>query len=201
MISQKEIAKLLKKTKAGLVSKDDICQVLQMDNKAADDVLSCLEKQGLLEKSEVNGLWQQTIRGNLLSIKKYNKYYRVETLRAHLAGFLERVQLVNASGEYPDYIVCVKMISEYPIENRSNGIKIAYSLRRKEMSSEAYRKATDKLLRKSGRYLGNMVAELFYSHQAIREFLKFRSHALKLTKYEQNEMEQISGCTIFSAHT
>lgn len=198
MINQKQIRTLLKKSESRFISKTTLSRILKVDGKKAIEILAYLENQGFIEEAEVDGHWQQSLRGKLLFAKRFNKEYKIETLRKHLQDLIERVETINSSKEFPDYVACIKIISEYPIEHKSKGIHVAYSLDRKEITDNEYDSAADKLRKEYGRGFGNMVEYIFYPHEAIRAFLKSGSHILKLRKYEKDEMRQITGYTLFS---
>lgn len=197
MINQKKIRALLRKTENKFISKRIASRILKSDGNVVIEILTYLEDKGFIEKSKVDGLWQQSIRGKLLSHKRFDKEYKVDTLRAHLNDLIERVNIVNSSEKFPDCIACIKIISEYPIEYRSNGIKIAYSLKRKEITDDEYESAARELRNEYTGTLGNIVEYIFYPHKAIQNFLKARSHVLKLRKYEDGEIKQIIGYKIF----
>jgi hypothetical protein len=193
MINQKHIRTLLKKTENRFISKTTISRILKIGGKKTIEILTYFENQGFIEDAEINGYWQQSLRGKLLLSKRFTKEYKIETLRKHLRDLIVRAEIINSSKEFPDRVACIKITSEYPIEHRSNGIHVAYSLSRKEITKEEYDSAADKLREKYGRGFGNMVEYLFYPHEAIRVFLKARSYVLKLVKYEKNEIQQIVG--------
>jgi hypothetical protein len=197
MINQKQIRALLKKTDDKFISKTTLSRLLKIDGKKALEMLTYLSDQGFIEAAAIDGYWQQSLRGKLLRNKRFSKEYRIETLRAHLRNLLERTEMINSSPEFPDCVACIKITSEYPIERRSSGIHIAYSLSQKDITEEQYEIAADKLREKSGRVFGNMVEYLFYSHSAIKDLLKSRSHVLKLKKYEKKEIQEIKGYKLF----
>src|SRR5690349_2800846 len=102
IINQKQIRLLLKKTTGGFISKGILCRILDIDNKKAIEILAYLEDQGFIEKATVNGYWQQSLRGKLLTCKSIGKEYRIETLKQHLRNLIERVETINLSEKYPD---------------------------------------------------------------------------------------------------
>jgi hypothetical protein len=197
MINQKQIRFLLKKTENKFISKTTLSRILKVDSKKALELLTYLGAQGFIEEAEIDGYWQQSLRGKLLRNQRFNKDYKVETLKKHLRDLIQRAETINASTEFPDRVACIKITSEYPIEHRSGGIHLAYSLRQKEITDEEYESAADKLREQYSRGFGNMVEDLFYPYEAIRTFLKSRSHVLKLTKYEKDEIKQIVGYRLF----
>lgn len=197
MINQKQIRALLKKRENKFISKTTLSHFLKIDGKKAIEMLTYLDDQGFIEKAEIDGYWQRSLRGKLLCNKRFSKEYRVETLKEHLRNLIERVETINSSQEFPDRVACVKITSGYPIEQRSNGIHVAYSLSRKDITEAEYDLAADKLREKSKRVLGNIVEYIFYPHEAIKNFLKARSHVLKLRKYEKDDIQQIVGYKLF----
>ncbi|WP_300599963.1 hypothetical protein [Niabella sp.] len=190
---------LFKKMEGKFITVSNAGRVLQLSMKAATDLLTTLEEQGHIEKSTIDEYWIVSIRGKLLAYQKFDREFRVETLQQHLKELLKRATIVNTSKKFPDYITCIKIISEYPIENSSTGLHIAYSLNRKNITKKAYRAAAERLRKENTSTLGNLIDYLFYPHEAIRFFLKSRSHTLKLRKYETNEIEQVKGYIIFKA--
>lgn len=197
MINQKQIRTLLKKTGNRFISKTTLSRILKVDGKKAIEILTYLDNQGFIEEADIDGYWQQSLRGKLLFNKRFSKEYKIGTLRKYLRDLIERAETINSSKEFPDRVACIKIISEYPIEHRSNGIHAAYSLSRKEITEEEYNSAADKLREKHDRNFGNIVEYVFYPHEAIRAFLKSRSHVLKLRKYEKDGIRQIAGYKLF----
>lgn len=197
MINEKQARTLLKKTENKFISKTTLSQILQVDGKKAAEILVYLENRGFIEVAKIDGYWQQSLRGKMLLNKKIKKEYKVETLKKHLCDLIERVETINSSKQYPDRITCIKVTSEYPIFNRSHGIHIAYSLSRKEITKEEYDLAADELRKEHGRGFGNIIEYYSYPQEAIRSFLKSRSHVLKLRMYTKDEMEEITGHKLF----
>lgn len=136
-------------------------------------------------------------RGKVLAHKKFQREFKVATLRQQLKDLLERAAFVNTSSQYPHYITYIKVTSEYPIKQRSTGIHIAYSLSRKKMTEKQYDAAADKLRKQHKGAFGNIVAYYSYPHEAIRAYLKARSHVLKLREYQDADIKQLNGIIIF----
>ncbi|CAL1520328.1 hypothetical protein [Chitinophaga sp. MM2321] len=196
MISQKEIRVLLRKAENKFISKNMASQILKLDGKKTIETLTYLETQGFIEKVGNIQLWQQSFKGKLLSNKRFTQEFKVDTLRKHLKELIERIEIINSSKQYPDYVAYIKITSEYPIENRSDGIHVAYSLNRKKITNKEYRSASNKLRQQYSGTLGNIVEYHSYPHEAIRAFLKSGSHVLKLRKYEKDEIVQIEGYSL-----
>lgn len=197
IITQKKIRTLLKKTENRFISRTSLSRILDVDAKKIIEVLTYLENQGFIERAEIEGHWQRSLRGKLLCNKRFSKEYTIETLRKQLRDLIERAEAINSSKVFPDCVTCIKITSEYPIEHRSNGIHISYSLERKEITEEEYDIAEEKLREQYDRGFDNIVEYLFYPHEAIRAFLKSRSHVLKLRKYGKEEIRQIEGHKLF----
>ncbi len=197
MINEKKIRTLLKKTENKFILKSTISRILKLDSNEATEVLNYLSTQGFIEQAEIDGLWQQSIRGKLLSVKRFDKEFRVDTAKKHINDLIERAKIINSSKKFPDHVACIKITSEYPIEHRSTGVHVAYSLTRKKITEAEYEAAADKLREQSNKVFGNLVEHLFYPEEAIRAFLKSGSHVLKLRQYEKDEIRQISGHNVF----
>ena len=193
MIDQKQIHRLLKKTENKFIDVNVITDTLHINDEQANHILQYLQTQGYIEKSNVDGCWQHAVRGQLLSKKQFKKEFKVETLQNQLNNFLERVNIVNTSKVYPYYVDCAKIVSEYPIQNNNQGIKIVIVLARKKMSDKAYRKAAEKLRRQYNRPFDNYSQFLAYPHTAIISFLKSGSHAIKIFMGEMEYMNEILG--------
>ncbi|MRG45407.1 hypothetical protein GFS24_09790 [Chitinophaga sp. SYP-B3965] len=197
MINEKQVRTLLKKAGNKFISKTTLSRILEVNSKEAAEILVYLENRGFIEAAKIDGYWQQSLRGKLLLNKKFKKEYKMETLKKHLSDLIERAETVNSSKKFPERITCMKVISEYPIINRSNGIHIIYSLSRKEITEKEYDLAAGKLRKEHGRGFGNIVEYYSYPKEAIRSFLKSRSHVLKLRTDTKDEIEQIAGYKLF----
>lgn len=197
MINQKQIRALLKKMETKFITAPTVSRMLKLNTRKATEMLISLEAEGYIEQTSIDGYWIISLRGKLLVHKKFEREFKVDTLRQQLKDLLERALFINTSVEYPDRIICIKVTSEYPIEQPGKGIRIAYALSRKKITREAYRRAADKLRAKHSGTLGNYTQYLFYPHKAIYIFLKSGSHALKLTEYQDSEIKQLEGTIIF----
>ena len=117
----------------------------------------------------------------------------METAKRHVKLLIERAETVNSSEDYPDCVSSLKITSEYPIQQRSTGVHVAYLLTRKKISQTEYSKAAQKLRERSTRSFDNIVQKVFYPETAIHFFLKSRSHVLKLRKYSEEDFQEIEG--------
>lgn len=175
----------------------DIISILKFKDEQALEVLHFLETQGYIEKSGIEGYWQHCVSGDILANKSVPRIYKVETLQKHLTTFLKRVKTINRSKKYPDRVNCIKITSEYPINNKSLGIEIAFSLVRKNLSNKEDRLIVENLIKEYRGRLNTIIESISYSQTAVESVLKSGSHALKLTKYEQVDIENIEGYKIF----
>lgn len=196
MIDQLKTRELLKKTENKFISDQKALRIFNVDKTAALEILSQLGDMGYIEKTGIEGLWQCSLRGKVLVNKKFSKEFRVDTLKKQLANLLKRLKIVNASKEYPYCVSDAIITSEYPIELRSNGINIAYSLQSKGFTEKEYWKAAQELRKRHKGNFGNIVEYHAYPHEAIRLFLKSRSPILKLRNYSNNEIQEITGYKI-----
>jgi len=192
MISQSKIQELLKKTRNEFFSADKAAQILIADKSKAIEILTYLEHAGYLEKI-FEASWQHSLRGKILANKKLIKIFTTDTLKRQLNSFIKRVQIVNSSAEYPDYIHHVIVTSEYPITQKSNGIHIAYSMSSKGFTRDKKDIAENKLRQRHSGNFGNMLEKLSYPQEAVRLFLKAKSPILKLKLYTAEEIKAING--------
>lgn len=192
MIPQSKIQELLKKTMNEFFSADKASQILITDKSKAIEILTYLENAGYLEKI-FDESWQHSLRGKILANKKTAKIFTTDTLKRQLNSLIKRVQIVNSSAEYPDYIQCVLVNSEYPITQKSNGIHIAYSMRSKGFTREEKRIAENELRQRHHGNFSNMVEKIFYPEEAVRLFLKAKSPVLKLKLYTIEEIRAMEG--------
>jgi hypothetical protein len=171
----------------------------------ADEInvrLQELENLGYIEKITIEGYWGISVVGKVFASQSFNKLYKVESLHKHLKGFYERLVIVNSSDKFAHLVDKVKITSQYPITDRSHGISILYSLKRKEISRKKYDSICRELAKKSKKRFYNYVAWLFYPEVAIHETLKGRSHILKLRKAEEDsEVENINGHLLYDFAT
>jgi hypothetical protein len=193
MIEKRKLRELLKKTDSRFISVKKASQILNTDKKHTLEILSFLDDAGYIEKTNFDGLWQQTLRGKILAYSKSKKQFRVETLKNQLNNLIKRINIVGQSLEYPSYISEAIIISEYPIEYKSEGIHITYSLKSKGWHEMERNKAEDKLRERHKGNFNNIVEYYFYPNEAIRLFLKSRSPVLKLKEYSSEKMQEISG--------
>jgi hypothetical protein len=196
MIDQIKIRELLKKTENKFISENKASRILNVDKKAAVEILTQLDEAGYIEKTGIDGLWRQSIRGKILAYKRIKKEFRVDTLQRQLSNLIKRLKIVNSSNEYPDRVNCAIVTTEYPIQNKSGGICIAYSLVQKGFSEKEYHKAADKLRERHNGNFSNIVEYYCYPHEAIRIFLKSRSPVLKLKQFNIEEIKSIDGYEI-----
>lgn len=197
MINQKKIRTLLKKTEDKFITKAVVARILKLDNNDVIGALAYLEQQGFIETTDIYGVWQRSLRGKLLSNSTIGKEYKISTLQNHLENLVSRAKKINASKKFPHKVTCLKVTSEYPIQQRCNGIHVAYTLGGKDISDKEYREAANKLRRERNRAFGSILEEAFYPHTVIQTYLKSRSHVLKLRQYSESEMQQIRGHILF----
>jgi hypothetical protein len=196
MIDQKQIHKLSKKVKNKFIKGEDVAGILKLKNEEAMEAINFLEKAGYIEKSGIEGYWQLAMSGQVLSEQVLKKEYKVETLRDHLDNLIKRAKFINKSKKYPYYVECMKIISEFPIEHRSYGIEVVFSLKRKNITDKQYERAANKLRKEHKGIFGNTVAYAYYPQTVVGVFLKSRVHVLKLTWLEEREIDKIAGSAL-----
>lgn len=189
---------LLRKTKNDFISDRKVSQILNVDKKTAIEILTYLENMGYID-SVIDGLWHHSIRGKILANKKLSRTFKRDTLKRQLDDLIKRVKIVNSSPEYPLYVNCAIVTTEYPIKTRSSGINIAYSLKFKDFSEKERDIASDQLRKRHHRGFDNLIEYLFYPNEAIRLFLKSSSPVLKLMEYDNDEIKNITGHKIKSS--
>lgn len=197
MINQKQIRTLLKRTENKFITVSTASRMLKLNAKNTEKTLMSLEVQGYIEHTDIADYWVMSLRGKMLAHKKFDREFKPATLQLQINKLLERAAFVNASPQYPYYVASIKITSQYPIEQHGTGIHIAYSLSRKKITEEQYDAAADKLREQHKGVFGNIVAYYYYPHEAIRIYLKARSHVLKLREYAAVEIKQLEGTIIF----
>lgn len=199
-INPKIIRKLLRKTENKFLSMSIVSRELMLDSREATEILNYMDEQGFIEPAGITGAWRRSIRGELLAIKSFDKEFKAETAKKHVKLLVERARIINSSKDFPDHITVMKITSECPINQCvAGGVHVAYSLSRKNITSAEYKARSSRLRSKSNRVFDNMVEEIFYPEEAVRIFLKSRSHVIKLKKYSEEEIQQIKGYKIFNA--
>jgi len=193
VIHQLKIRKLLRESEDKFISERKISQTFKVNKKAALEILIHLENLGYIEKTAIDHLWQISIRGKILAHKKLSREFRVNTLQDHLNDFIKRLKIVNTSIEYPDYVSCAIITTEYPIVSRATGINIAYALESKGLSKKESKLIESELRKQHRGAFNNIVEFLYYPGEAINLFLKSRSPILKLRQYTKEEIKEISG--------
>jgi len=197
MINQTQIRGLLRKAGNEFVTVPIASQILKRPFKTALEILTDLEKQGIIDATNIEGHWTMSLRGKVLIHKKMAREFKIETQRLQLKAFLNRVAFINSSLKFPDYISCIKITSEYPIKNNSTGIHIAYSLNCKKVTRKAYKEAADKLRAEYSGTFTNTTQYAYYPHEAIHILLKSRSHVLKLRACPNEAITQLNGIIVF----
>lgn len=200
MINLKQIRSLLKKSENKFITVSIASRMLKLGAKKTAETLAGLEVQGYIEQTNIEGYWVMSVRGKVLIYKKLDREFNVTTLRKKLKELIERAAFVNSSPQYPDYITCIKVTSEYPIEQHGTGIRITYSLARKKITEKQYDATANKLRKQYKGEFGNILEYYSYPHEAIRAYLRARSHVLKLREYRDVEIKQLNGTVIFEEH-
>ncbi|MGK9123900.1 hypothetical protein M1D52_07255 [Olivibacter sp. SA151] len=193
MIHQLKIQQLLRRFENKFISDRKVSQALKIDRKMASEILIYLESLGYIEKTVVDNLWQNSMRGKVLANKKIHREFRASTLQDHFNSFLSRAKAVNSSNEFPDYIRCALVTTEYPIKNKGTGVEIVYCLERKELAEKEYERISAELRKQHKGGFNNIVEQLYYPEKAIGLFLKSRSPILKLRQYSKEEIKEIKG--------
>ena len=201
MFDKRKFRFLLRKGERNFISESMVTMVLRLKKEKAKELLKELENQGYIELFGIKNRWRVAMRGKVLAHETFEKVYKVESIRKHLDLLIERVDFINSSRKFPYSIGKIRVLGEYPIKNRSNGIRIVYTLVKKKLSEEEFDKIASKLRAKSKRHFYNYVEYLLYPETATYEALKSRSHILKLRKVEEKEMDVIPGHILFDCTT
>jgi hypothetical protein len=138
------------------------------------------------------------MRGKVFAFRRVKRTYTVKALRVSLQKFLRRVAVINTSPEYPDFISCAKIISEYSFPLNGDGLKIVYCLQAKPIPEEKYNLLCNIIRAKANRPFSNYVDKLFYPEQFVHKYLKSRSPVLKLQKLQYDKIKEIKGHIIIS---
>lgn len=193
MIQPLQIRKLLRKTENEFLSCQRVSELMKVDAETASAVLTQLDALSFIESTFIDGLWQISLRGKVLSYKKIDREFQVGTLQKHLRLLIERINVVNSSQRYLHRVSCAVITSQYPIQQKTKGIEMAYTLAFKGFSKSAYRRARKELLKLRKRPFDNISQSVGYPEEAIRLFLKSRSPVIKLRQYYGDEIKMIIG--------
>ncbi|GEM_PF-1096800 len=195
MINKKRIRTLLRKTADKFISVRSMMPLLKWKQKETAQLLDYLEAQGYIEPSAIGqgGYWQISMRGRVLAHSVLVREFKADTINRHLDALLARAREVNESTRFPDRITCIKVISPYPVAQRSTGINIAYCLSRKDITEEAYQEAAHKLRAAYGGTFGNILDYHTYPAKAIARFLQSGSKVLKLHEYNAQDLMLLQG--------
>jgi hypothetical protein len=197
MINLKKIRTLLKKVENRIISVNTLSYALKLDKKKAQETLILLEQQGYLQQWGEENYWNITIRGQVLVHRKFHKSFKPSTMQQHVDELIKRASTVNAAVRFPDYVVCMKITSEYPITVSGSGVVVAFALNTKNISEDEYERAANILRRDNNVTFGNHVEYIFYPHTAIQKFLKSGSHILKIRQFSIQDIQQLEGTIIF----
>lgn len=181
-----------------LLTIETACEILKLDEDEATGFLKELEHMGYVEQSSITGVWSVCIRGKLLLTNKSSQFYKVSSMKKQLQKLLERVRNVNASNEYTENVLILKVTSEYPFVKPNSGIHIKYSVKTKDLSEQEYEAIADSLRERRTRNFDNYTQYLAYPETALHQFLKSRSHILKLDRVELDEMAIIEGEVVYT---
>ncbi|WP_028978595.1 hypothetical protein [Sporocytophaga myxococcoides] len=198
MILEKNKVKiLLRRGENNFITEALLFELFKLKDNQAKQLLLELEELGYIERIGIEGCWGLAIRGKLLANQNIKKLYKTSSIKQHLNALKERVIYVNSNEKYPFYIGIMKVTSKLPIQERINELNIVYTLIGKKMNPYEFDNLTWQLIRKSKRGFSNILDELTYPETAINEFLKSRSHILKLRKVKDDEIWNIEGHVIF----
>ncbi|NML36947.1 hypothetical protein HHL17_07025 [Chitinophaga sp. G-6-1-13] len=198
MLTLKKIRTLLKKLENKIISLAALSYVVKLNKRKTLEVAVFLEQQGYLQ--QWNGHedhWTIAMRGQVLIHKKFYKLFKPSTMQSHVDELIKRAAIVNAAVKYPDYVVCLKITSEYPIKTSGNGVTIAFALDRKNISVDEYKRAENALRRSSNIRSGNIIEYLSYPHKAIQKLLKSGSRILRVKEFSMKDIQHLAGTVIF----
>lgn len=197
MFDKRKLQVLLRKGEVALITQAMVCYTFKLKKKAAEQVLRELERMGYVEPMEIDGCWGLAMRGKVLAYESFERVFSIVKQKEDLNKLMERIKLINGSKKFPHLINQVKITSEYPVQTKSTGLKIVFSLIRKEINDQEFNELSRKLYLKSNKPFYNFIDQLSYPETAIYEALKTCSHVLKLKCIEQKDMEKIQGHLLF----
>ena len=124
--------------------------------------------------------------------------YKPDTMRSKLDELLNRIDIANTSNKYTDWISKLKLTSEFPVINKSRGLKLIYTIKSQELP-EQERRIRESLIRKEHKGRFDNLPEYFgYQQVALNNYLKSRSQILKLRLVSQEEFDFTDGKIIFN---
>tara|TARA_R110000796_G_scaffold252627_1_gene389016 strand:- start:101036 stop:101614 length:579 start_codon:yes stop_codon:yes gene_type:complete len=174
-----------------------ISDILKSDRDESLEVLSELERLGFIEKLKSTAFWILSVRGQLYLAKNAPKLFKPKSMKVKLNELVARMDKANTSDKFTDHISVAKITSEFPIINKSRGVKIIYTLKSRKLTDHERRKR-ESLIRNEHKGKWDNLPQYFgYQQMALNSFLKSRSQILKLRVVSENEFELTEGKIIF----
>jgi len=191
-----EIRKLLRYGELGIPT---VVKLFKITERSAQDVLDELGTQGYIEHHKY--YWENTIKGNALSMAVASRPIKRKTADKLISGFMERVKTVNADNYYLYKVVKVVLFGSYLSSKELLGdIDIAMAYKSKCKSKNKRHKLEgcriDEAMER-GRQFKNMVDMLYFPQIEVKRFLRGRSKSLKLHDINDVILLETTTKTIF----
>lgn len=193
----KTIKRFLKQVDGEMFRISRVSELLDQETEYAQAYILALENLGYVQKGPIVDTWVISVRGQILIHRKGNRIFRPKSMKKALLKFLERVEYVNSSDVYIHRVTVVKVRSQYPIKESSEGIKVVYELKKLELDDEEMHRRDENLRDQKNGNFDNKVADMFYPETAVRLFLKSRSQIIKLRQLYDREIDLIGGNMVY----
>ena len=181
------VRELLRRGRVGEWGVSFVRHAMKADPDEAARVLTALHEKGLIEPGMSDGaeqLYRTTILGRALAGASAGKPIKRATAEKLLAGFLERVEQVNADPYYLFRAAHVVVFGSYLTEVETLGdIDIAFHLEAKETDWDKHVALEDARIaqaREAGRIFPTYEAQIQWPETEALRFLKGRSSAISL---------------------
>lgn len=181
------VRELLRRGRVGEWGTHFVRHVMKVDPDEAARVLASLNEKGLIEPGALEGaeqLYHLTMLGRSLAGASAGKPIKRGTADKLLAGFLERVERVNADSYYLFRVAHVVVFGSYLTEAEVLGdLDIAIHLEAKEADWEKHVAREDARIseaHEAGRNFPSYEAQIHWPETEVRRFLKGRSPAISL---------------------
>jgi predicted nucleotidyltransferase len=199
-----KVRDLLRKLKGSPFALEQVSYYLEEDLDSTKQLLSNLEKDGYIEKSEYfskPGFWDVTLKGSSLSLASATKPIKRQTAKKVLQEFMERVNKINQDSYYLYKVSKVIVFGSFLTnKERINDLDIAVKLLPKISDPKKQLHVEQQRIKEayeSGRSFNNMIDELFWPYNEVMYFLKSRKRTISLHTTDDDILENCQVKVVF----
>lgn len=163
-----------------------VADVLEISEKEATSVLCQLRDEGYVE-SERHGkteCWGLTVEGRALAMATAARPVKRSTAQRVLREFMARVHQVNRDDYHLYRVTKVVVFGSYlGSEPELGDLDLAIELQPKHFDRDqqlALERERTRTASENGRHFGNVIEQLFWPQQEVRQFLKARKRTISL---------------------